>query len=591
MALFPHPAAARGASGRCPRPSGAPARARWRAPGPCRGGRRWARRAPRWKRSNTADLLSRCESEAAVEHLQRSPPITSTSTSPPASWSTAPRFRRASRGRGPRRLGLQLSRWPGRSSGRPAPRCTPRFSEPAAPQRSTVRSAAAAKHHDLSRGPRALAGAAQHEQLVDDPRQPVDLASAASSSAERRTSTGCGPPRAGGAAPSAACGAGGRRRRRTRRWGRTSRASRAVMSLKDAPASAARAALHGARAPQIAPGDPRARPSRRCSGRATCGRSPARRQPSASTSGPTGASPRIASAIALCTAATLCVTRTATVGRPCVDGSGRRWRGGRLRACGCALDLWACAPQRGGDLRPLGVAPPAPGAAAVGQHAAAAVHDEHPAAYRVAAPVGTSALELDASRGREQVGGGRGDEVGLAGGLRATSALTRSRRLSASGTPSATIASSEHVGDAPAAAVRRLTSPGYSSAAANRKPTPRTVWMKRGAAGVVAELAPQPGDVHVERLGRAEPVLVPHLAISFSRVTTLPGAGTARASRSNSLRVSVELARRERDARASRGSTARSPHRRIESRRGRAAARCGAAPHGCGRSPRRPRRA
>ena len=50
-----------------------------------------------------------------------------------------------------------------------------------------------------------------------------------------------------------------------------------------------------------------------------------------------------------------------------------------------------------------------------------------------------------------------------------------------------------------------------SSAEANRKPTPRSVWRYRRLGRVVTELLPQPADMHVERLRRAEPVDVPDL--------------------------------------------------------------------------------
>ena len=55
--------------------------------------------------------------------------------------------------------------------------------------------------------------------------------------------------------------------------------------------------------------------------------------------------------------------------------------------------------------------------------------------------------------------------------------------------------------------------PAFSSSEdANRKPTPRTVWMKRGEDGIVAELLAERAHVHVERLRRAEPARVPDLA-------------------------------------------------------------------------------
>ena len=98
-----------------------------------------------------------------------------------------------------------------------------------------------------------------------------------------------------------------------------------------------------------------------------------------------------------------------------------------------------------------------------------------------------------------------------------------------------------------------------------RKPTPRTVVISGG----VAELAAQPADVHVERLGRAPPVLVPHARISSSRRTTLPACSTSSASRSNSfgessssLVVAPRPARARVDAHAARDSSARRRRRR-----------------------------
>ena len=73
--------------------------------------------------------------------------------------------------------------------------------------------------------------------------------------------------------------------------------------------------------------------------------------------------------------------------------------------------------------------------------------------------------------------------------------------------------------------------------------------------GVVAELPAQPGDVHVEGLGRPEPARCPRpRACSCSRETTLPASRTSTRSRSNSLAVSCSSSLVEEGPSAPRGS-------------------------------------
>ena len=90
---------------------------------------------------------------------------------------------------------------------------------------------------------------------------------------------------------------------------------------------------------------------------------------------------------------------------------------------------------------------------------------------------------------------------------RGADAVGRARaRLSTmpSGTPRISTAASA------ISAGRDDQAPAHAPQRSKRKPTPRIVTIRCGA-GVVADLAPQPGHVHVEGLGRAEPVLVPDL--------------------------------------------------------------------------------
>ena len=89
---------------------------------------------------------------------------------------------------------------------------------------------------------------------------------------------------------------------------------------------------------------------------------------------------------------------------------------------------------------------------------------------------------------------------------------------------------------------RRSAGGGRSSASASkRKPTPRTVVMR---ARVSPSLRRSHADVHVERLRRAPPVLVPDAAISSSRRTTAPASRTSTARRSNSFGASSTRGRR-----------------------------------------------
>ena len=121
-----------------------------------------------------------------------------------------------------------------------------------------------------------------------------------------------------------------------------------------------------------------------------------------------------------------------------------------------------------------------------------------------------------------------------------------------------------------------------SSAAAKRKPTPRTVWMKRGELRVVAELAAQARDVHVERLGRAEPVDVPDLVDEALARDDGAGLGHQQLEELELLAGEVELGRRRALAARRAGSTpdgADLERRRLGWRCGAAAPSPGAAQH------------
>ncbi len=77
-----------------------------------------------------------------------------------------------------------------------------------------------------------------------------------------------------------------------------------------------------------------------------------------------------------------------------------------------------------------------------------------------------------------------------------------------------------------------------SSGAVNRKPTPAHGVQVARRGGVVAELLSQPAHVHVERLGRAEPVLVPHAVHQLLARDDAPGVA-------DQLGQQVELLARE----------------------------------------------
>ena len=84
---------------------------------------------------------------------------------------------------------------------------------------------------------------------------------------------------------------------------------------------------------------------------------------------------------------------------------------------------------------------------------------------------------------------------------------------------------------------------------------------------VVAELAAQPPDVDVERLGGAEPVLVPHPRDQVLAGDDLAGVRDSSTSRSNSLRAQA-TARRRRGTRAARRARPATARPRGPSRRG-----------------------
>ena len=110
------------------------------------------------------------------------------------------------------------------------------------------------------------------------------------------------------------------------------------------------------------------------------------------------------------------------------------------------------------------------------------------------------------------------------------------RRDEPSGTPSSSAATT-------ATATLRLDRAddarhAHRHSRSKRKPTPRTVVMNARVGGVVAELLAQPGDVHVQRLGRAPPGGVPDLAHQLLAGDDLAVSRSSTRSRSNSLAVS-----------------------------------------------------
>ena len=146
---------------------------------------------------------------------------------------------------------------------------------------------------------------------------------------------------------------------------------------------------------------------------------------------------------------------------------------------------------------------------------------------------------------------------------------------------------------------RRAAAGARAHPSSKRKPTPRTVVDQRR----VAELAPQPADVGVERLRRAPPVLVPDRRHDLVARHGLAGAArrAARAGRTPSARARARGRRATRAARRGRPARPRPRARRRLARRGAAArARARRAPtartasSGSRRRPRRgraPRRA
>ena len=388
-----------------------------------------------------------------------------------------------------------------------------------------------------------------------------------------------------------ACAADGMRRRRTRCWLSSIRPTRSVISLKlrasercsALPSTGARASRSPAATSSRGVGEPADRPRDpprdQGPGDHPEGEDDEREQHDARP--PSGGRRSL-------TASTLCVTRTApTVRRR--GGSARRWRGCRSEACRCGASPGSCcrrAPPRSRAGR-RSSAPSSAAAGAVGDHSARAGRRRSPgrgptrptwrragrASVRSAAPSSSGALAATTSAW-----------------LRAcprTSASTRSRRLIASGTPKATTASKQHVGDREqkgAAQAYRLPSlrRGESEPdAANRLDVARARPDRRRACARRAPMWTSSVFVDPNQLTSQT------RDIRSSRVTTRPALRASSASRSNSLRVSSsslagEVARPRGDVELELADR----ERRLEAGRP-SAPRCGAAPPGSARSPRR----
>ena len=176
------------------------------------------------------------------------------------------------------------------------------------------------------------------------------------------------------------------------------------------------------------------------------------------------------------TAATLWVTRTAPCGAAVLE---HRHRGGEdFGAEGLAVagDLLAAAAQRRPDLGPVGVAAPGGAPGGVGEQAAAAVDDDHPAAHAVGrdideapqAPAAAAGSSSSEARGR--------DDVGLAAGLAshlgvdAVAQAHRQRHAEGDQRQQQDVGQRQQEGGPEAYG-------SSTSGAAKRKPTPRTVSM------------------------------------------------------------------------------------------------------------------
>ena len=155
-----------------------------------------------------------------------------------------------------------------------------------------------------------------------------------------------------------------------------------------------------------------------------------------------------------------------------------RRRGGEdLGAQGLAVagDLLAVAVQRGADLGTVGVAAPGGRARRVGQQAAAAVDDDHPAAHAVGGDP-DEAAQAGPLRGVEQLRRGRRDHVGLAArlslhlGVDAVAQAHRQRHAEGDQRQQQHVGQRQQEGGPEAYG-------SSTSGAAKRKPTPRTVSM------------------------------------------------------------------------------------------------------------------
>ena len=171
--------------------------------------------------------------------------------------------------------------------------------------------------------------------------------------------------------------------------------------------------------------------------------------------------------------------------------------------------LVAVSPQRRRDFRPAGVAlSRCRGSGAVGKDRAGAVYHDHPAAY-----LGRRGLheraQLPPPGAVEQVRDGRRDDAGLAGCLRLDLGINAVAQTEPERHPEGHERQQQHVGEGEQQSCSQAQRSALRSGE-TEPDAPDRVNEARGAR-IVAQLLAQPADMRVERLGRAEPVRVPHL--------------------------------------------------------------------------------